>query len=137
MPDSKDALRQFLRENALFSTLADEDLPEIADVLVPVEIPAGEVLFEEGEDVDGLFLVERGKLNGSNQEGTIQRTYQRWDIIGLSTGNYSKLRQETVKALSASKGWFFSIGYPQLSLNRRLLKRPCLVLANSRRWSAP
>ncbi|HHX09483.1 MAG TPA: cyclic nucleotide-binding domain-containing protein [Chloroflexi bacterium] len=132
MPDSKDALRQFLRENALFSTLADEDLPEIADVLMPVEIPAGEVLFEEGEDVDGLFLVERGKLTGSNQEGNIQRTYQRWDIIGLSTGNYSKLRQETVKALSTSKGWFFSnADIHQLSLNRPAFKETLLVLANS------
>ncbi len=132
MPDSREGLEQFLRENALFSALADEDLPQIADVLVPVEMPAGELLFEEGEDVDGLFLVEKGKLTGLAQEGSSQSSYQRWDVIGLTSNNYSQQRQETVKAVSASRVWFFSAAdIHQLSLERPAFRDTLLVLANS------
>ena len=57
MATSSDSFIQFLRETALFSALPDEDLSPIADALVIVELPAEEILFETGEEVDGIFLV--------------------------------------------------------------------------------
>ena len=69
MPASNDSLTRLIRESALFSALADEDLPGIAEVLVEVELPDDEDLFEEGEEIDGLFLVESGKLVGFDRKG--------------------------------------------------------------------
>ena len=56
---------QFLKESALFSALAETDLPIVAEAMVAVELPAGETLFTADEERDGLFLVESGKLSAA------------------------------------------------------------------------
>ena len=132
MPASSESFTQFLRESALFSALPDEDLPAIANGLVMVELPAGEILFEEGEEVDGLFLVETGKLIGFDQEQQFSRSYHRGDILGLATSNSSNQRQETVQAQTTSRVWFLSgANIHQIGADRPEFAESLTVLANS------
>jgi len=132
MPTSSDSFTQFLRESALFSALPDEDLSPIADALVMVELPSGEILFEEGEEVDGLFLVETGKLIGFDQEQQFSRPYQRGDILGLATSSSGNQRQETIQAQSNSRVWFISgANIHRISADRPEFAETLTVLANS------
>ncbi|MEL7625274.1 MAG: cyclic nucleotide-binding domain-containing protein [Anaerolineaceae bacterium] len=129
---SNGSFTQFLRESAIFSALPDQDLPAIADALVEVELPAGEILFEEGEEVDGIFLVETGKLIGFDQERQISRPYQRGDILGLTSGNLTSQRQETIQAKNNSRVWFFSgANLQKLCQDRPEFAETLAVLANS------
>ncbi len=142
MPASIDGFTQFLRESAIFSALPDADLAVVAEAMVEVELPAGEILFEEGEEVDGIFLVENGKLNGFDQEGSYLHQYQKGDIIGLATNQQSRVRQETVQAKTKSRVWYFSgANVHQLSDERPAFAETLTVLANSqvmiRRLSMP
>ncbi len=132
MPASSDSFTQFLRESALFSALPDEDLPVIADALVMVELPAGEILFEEGEEVDGLFLVETGKLTGFDQEQQFSRPYQRGDILGLATSYSANQHHETIQAQTTSRVWFLSgTNIHQIGADRPEFAESLTVLANS------
>ncbi len=132
MPDLSSGFIRLLRESALFSALPDEDLPTIAEALVMVELPAGEILFEEGEDIDGIFLVETGKLTGFDQENKHTAHYQRGDILGLITSNLANERQETIQAQKNSRVWYFSgENIYRLSLERPAFAATVAVLANS------
>lgn len=132
MPVSSESFSQFLRESALFSALPDEDLSPIANALVMVELPSGEVLFEEGEEVDGLFLVETGKLIGFDQDRQFSRPYQRGDILGLANNSSGNQRQETIQAQTNSRVWFISgANIEQLSADRPEFAETLTVLANS------
>lgn len=132
MPDLSSGFIRLLRESALFSALPDEDLPIIGEALVRVELPAGEILFEEGEDIDGIFLVETGKLTGFDQENRHIADYKRGDILGLITSNLANERQETIQAQKNSQVWYLS----GANLERLISERPAFaetvtVLANS------
>ncbi len=132
MPDLSSGFIRLLRESALFSALPDEDLPIIGEALVRVELPAGEILFEEGEDIDGIFLVETGKLTGFDQENRHIADYKRGDILGLITSNMANERQETIQAQKNSQVWYLS----GANLERLISERPAFaetvtVLANS------
>lgn len=132
MPASNDFLTRLIRESALFSAFADEDLPGIAEVLVEVELPDGEDLFEEGEEIDGLFLVESGKLVGFDQEGIIRNRYQRGDLIGLESNKAKFGRSETVRAQKNSRIWFIPGEIiSQLGKERPEFAETLMVLANS------
>lgn len=132
MPASNDSLTRLIRESALFSALADEDLPSIAEVLVEVELPDDEDLFEEGEEIDGLFLVESGKLVGFDREGIIRNRYQRGDLIGLESSKAKFYRSETVRAQKNSRVWFIPGGIiAQLGKERPEFAETLKVLANS------
>ncbi len=132
MPASNDYLTQLIRESALFSALADEDLPSIADVLVEVELPVGENLFEEGEEVDGIFLVESGKLVGFDREGIIRNRYQRGDLVGLESNKAKLGRSESVQAQKMSRVWFVPGDViDQLCKNRPEFADTLMVLVNS------
>ena len=132
MPDLSSGFIRLLRESALFSALPDEDLPIIGEALVRVELPAGEILFEEGEDIDGIFLVETGKLTGFDQENRHIADYKRGDVLGLITSNMANERQETIQAQKNSQVWYLS----GANLERLISERPAFaetvtVLANS------
>lgn len=99
---------QFFRESPLFSALDDLDLPIVAEVMVPVELPAGETLFTADEERDGLFLLESGKLQGEDGFDGKTHSYQRGDLIGMGSSAYPQNWNETVWASSKSHLWFIS-----------------------------
>jgi CRP-like cAMP-binding protein len=55
-------LGSLLAEVRLFAGVAEEELDEIADVLQPVELQRGDVLFRQGEEASGLHVVATGSV---------------------------------------------------------------------------
>jgi CRP/FNR family transcriptional regulator len=51
---------QLLRQVALFATLADEDLAQVAELAVPRTFATGEVVFREGDASDTCYVIRSG-----------------------------------------------------------------------------
>jgi CRP/FNR family transcriptional regulator, cyclic AMP receptor protein len=51
---------ELLRQVGLFSTLADEDLAQVAELAVPRRFAAGEVVFREGDASDTCYVIRSG-----------------------------------------------------------------------------
>lgn len=108
MTATNESLFQLLRESALFSAMDEIDIPIIAEVMVAIELPAGEVLFVADEDRDGLFLVESGRLTGKDALKGVELPYFRGDIIGFGSNVQPHTWQEDVHAVTDSHLWFIS-----------------------------
>jgi SulP family sulfate permease len=63
-----------------------QDIKGFLDYLIPVELGDGEVLFQQGDDPDGLYFLETGKISVfltlGNGETKRLRTYDSGTIIG-------------------------------------------------------
>jgi CRP-like cAMP-binding protein len=68
-----------LKRFPLFSDLTDSDREAVAELLEPIELAQGRQCFREGQEADGLLLIDRGELRlesqrsgelGSSGEGT-------------------------------------------------------------------
>ena len=53
---------EFLRKIPLFSALPDEDLASLCQIVRELQLPAGEVLFEEGSMGDMAYIIESGEV---------------------------------------------------------------------------
>jgi CRP/FNR family transcriptional regulator len=51
-----------LRGADLFQSLSDDELTAIGRLMAKCELPAGQVLFNEGDACEGLYVVERGAV---------------------------------------------------------------------------
>src|SRR5438477_453380 len=51
---------QLLRQVALFSALADEDLAQVVELAVPRTFAGGEVVFREGDASDTCYVIRSG-----------------------------------------------------------------------------
>jgi CRP-like cAMP-binding protein len=69
-----------LKRFAFLSELTDSDREAVAELLEPIELAAGRQLFREGQEAEGLILIDRGELRlesqrtgelGSSGEGTV------------------------------------------------------------------
>jgi CRP-like cAMP-binding protein len=60
----------FLKDVALFEALTNAQLSEVAALVEKVDLPAGQLLFDQGDVPDYLYLVRKGKLRvlASGQE---------------------------------------------------------------------
>ena len=52
-----------LKAGALFGSLAEEDLERIADVSITKRPGKGEIIFREGDESDGFYVVVKGKVS--------------------------------------------------------------------------
>ena len=52
----------FLRKIPLFSALPDDDLASLCQIVREMELPAGQVLFEEGSIGDMAYIIESGEV---------------------------------------------------------------------------
>jgi signal transduction histidine kinase len=52
----------FLRKIPLFSSLPDEDLESLCQIVQQLHLPAGEVLFEEGSSGDMAYIIQTGEV---------------------------------------------------------------------------
>ena len=68
-----------LKRFAFFSDLTDSDREAVAELLEPIELAPGGQCFREGQEAEGLLLIDRGELRlesqrsgdlGSSGEGT-------------------------------------------------------------------
>lgn len=64
-----DTVKGFLHKLSLFSELSDSDLDKLIDMAEEVELKQGEVLMEEGQPGDALFIVLDGDFEVSKRSG--------------------------------------------------------------------
>ncbi len=94
-----------MRDVALFATLSDGALEEIAVAMPVTRWPAGTVLFQEGEPGDSLCVVRAGTIEVVKALGTAEE----WLVRRMGPGNFvgelavlepDGVRSATVRAVS-------------------------------------
>ena len=60
---------EFLRNIALFEGMPDDDLKRLCDSIDEVDLPAGELLFREGDTGDKVYIIQSGQLEILKQAG--------------------------------------------------------------------
>ena len=58
-----------LKRFALLSDLTEPDREAVAELLEPIELVPGRQCFREGQEAEGLLLVDRGELRLESQRG--------------------------------------------------------------------
>lgn len=93
---------------ALLGELGEEERELVAELLERFDLDKGEQLFAEGQEAEGLFLVERGALELSSQRvGPLGRTE-----AGETLGSISLVavgpREATAVASDPARVWLLS-----------------------------
>lgn len=60
--NSQPEIISVIRNNILFAEISDEALLQISEILSLVEVTQGTVIYNKGEVVDGLYLVQKGDV---------------------------------------------------------------------------
>lgn len=59
----------FLRKTPLFADLTDDDLVKLCQMVDELHLPAGEKLFEEGEEGDRAYVIQEGQIEILRKSG--------------------------------------------------------------------
>jgi CRP/FNR family transcriptional regulator, cyclic AMP receptor protein len=101
-PSSAEVL-ELLTRVPVFSTLETEDLERIAQLAVPRNFQAGQVVFREGDASDTCYIVHTGHTRAVHQHGDGRiitlATFGPGDIFGELALFEDELRSATVEAL--------------------------------------
>lgn len=74
-----------LKRFALLSDLADCDREAVAELLEPIELAPGRQCFREGQEAEGLLLIDRGELRlESQRSGELGNSGEGTTIGGVS-----------------------------------------------------
>jgi CRP/FNR family transcriptional regulator, cyclic AMP receptor protein len=86
-----------------FSALAEEDLGQVVDVIVPRSFGAGEVVFREGDEGDTCYIVRLGQARAvrehSDGRSITLATFGRGEIFGELAMFDDERRSATVEAV--------------------------------------
>jgi EmrB/QacA subfamily drug resistance transporter len=124
-------LDRFLRTLPLVSELPERDQSRLARAARPRHLNAGEWLFREGAEVDGIYAVRAGRLEVV-RDGTVVAVHGRGELIGelgILTGGP---RAASVRARRDSELVFI----PKADVESVLSAGPHLALAVSRRLAS-
>jgi CRP-like cAMP-binding protein len=92
-----------LKRFSLLSDLADCDREAVAGLLEPIELRPGQQFFREGQEAEGLLLIDRGELRlESERSGDLGASGEGTALGGLSllvTGS----REVTAVAVDAAR----------------------------------
>ncbi|MEM7248628.1 MAG: cyclic nucleotide-binding domain-containing protein [Acidobacteriota bacterium] len=75
------SLPDIARRSQLFAGLSEVEFQDVLSLSEPLRFAAGDVLWRQGDEGDGLYLVESGLVRIATQPGPIQR-----DIVDLGPG---------------------------------------------------
>lgn len=78
-------MNDFLRKVPLFSSLPDEDLDRLCEIVTEVHLPAGETLFGEGDMGDQAYVIKQGQIEivkSSGGKTVLLAIRQSGDVIG-------------------------------------------------------
>lgn len=92
-----------IREVPLFAGLADEDLQRICQGVTELQLPAGAVLFEEGEPGDKAYVVESGEVEvvkATERRETLLAVRGAGNVMGEMALLRDQPRSATVRARS-------------------------------------
>lgn len=106
--EQKDRLRVVLSKSFLFSSLEDNDVTVVIGAMSEVTAPEGEIVINQGDEGDFLFVVETGKLDCSIKIGDTEKIVGSCEAGG-SFGElallYMQPRSASVKAVQACVLW--------------------------------
>ena len=57
------AVYEFLRKIPLFAEMTESDLQSLCLIVQDIDLPAGQMLFEEGSEGDIAYIVESGEVD--------------------------------------------------------------------------
>ena len=102
-----------LKRYALLSSLAEHDREALEPLLEAIELEAGEPLFQEGHESEGLVLVASGALRldsarAERRAGTIQAggTVGALSLIALGARGVTAVASEPTRVLLLSRSAF-------------------------------
>lgn len=102
----------FLAEVPLFAGIPDDELEELAQVMGAVELSPGDALFRQGEEADGLHVLEQGLVQVSRRlPGEDELEYARLgagQVLGEIPLLDGGLRTGTVRALEPTRALFLA-----------------------------
>jgi predicted acylesterase/phospholipase RssA/CRP-like cAMP-binding protein len=90
-----------LGENPFFGSLDPRSLQRLAAAMAPVNLLGGEVLFQEGEPADSVYLLVSGRLIVTSAEGTLAEVAP-GELVGELALLAGRPRSATVRALRDS-----------------------------------
>ncbi len=82
MAESPAEILHVLTQNAPFDMLPEAKRRRLAEKATRITAPVGAILFEEGESLDGLYLVERGTLDIESSNADLISQRGPGDIMG-------------------------------------------------------
>jgi thioredoxin reductase (NADPH) len=97
---------ELLRNSPVFANLADRDLLLLAEFAQPIEVPAGQLVMEEGKKGDTLYVVIDGELEVSTVRGgheTQLAVLGRGEVVGEMAVLQEVPRTASVRALRDSR----------------------------------
>ncbi len=107
-----DSRLAFLAEVPLFTGIPGNELEELAHVMGTIELAPGDVLFREGEEADGLHVLERGLVQACRRlPGGGELEYAQLgarDVLGEIPLLDGGLRTGTVRALEPTTALFLA-----------------------------
>ncbi len=117
-----------LKRIPLFKDLSETALRDIAHLLLLRHVPAGEIVFSQGDLGDALYVIDSGKIDAISEEpgkpGELVGRFADGDFLGESALLTGKTRSFTAYAASDVNLWTLYrtdfdnllIKYPQLSV---------------------
>ena len=69
--DATDTIIAFLETVHPYDSLPREELSRVADLFVPLALPAGEAVYAFGETLDGLYLIRSGRIEIHDRNGAL------------------------------------------------------------------
>lgn len=122
---------KILKSIGLFSSVREEVLNQIAEVLVPKKLEQDEVLFKKGDDDHTLYIVVKGSVKAHVGEHNYA-IFQYSDYFGEYSLLDSSTRSTSATALEATE----LLGFEQTDFFRFLDNNPSMVRAmlNSLVW---
>ena len=104
----KDKIRQRLVGAFMFMSLDEKDLQVVIDAMDEKKAAAGEVVIQEGEPGEVLYIVESGDLSCSkviDGKDTHLKNYKAGEVFGELALLYNAPRAATIKSESDSQLW--------------------------------
>lgn len=121
-----------LLHHELFSGLETADLHKLATRLHKQNIPAGTIVFNEGDEADCLYIIESGSieiyLESSNAETTVLSTLNSGAFFGEMGILCNSRRTASAKSINPAVLWVL----PRKDFNELITQIPELSLALSR-----
>lgn len=87
-----------LKKTPMFSCLELDLLLPIADKMHPTHVPAGEVIFDVGEQAYSMYFITEGKVSISNPEGGIIASLNIAEAFGDEAVFSGTTRQYTARS---------------------------------------
>lgn len=94
---------EFLESIGIFSTMSEDELKKISDLVHPIKVKEGETLVQKGKTATTFFIIIRGNFMISFEKGKAITLHNKGDIMGWSSLTPPFVYKATIVALTDSE----------------------------------